>query len=100
MDPSIVKLRNNLKTFTLKELKKEVIRTKKVNFAVTRMKRFHVVQLIVDNYSVFPHLLNKTGTKRQPKQEIIPPASIKLPPELLNKLAKIAITKITSILPN
>ena len=33
-----VQLRNNLKTFTLKELKKEIIKMKADKFAVTRMK--------------------------------------------------------------
>lgn len=35
MDPDITKLRSNLNTFTLEELKKEVIKMKKVDFAVT-----------------------------------------------------------------
>ena len=90
MDPNIIKLRKNLNTFTLEELKKEVIKMKKLNFAVTRMKRTQVIQLIINNHYLFPHLLNKTGTKRQAKpvpKEKIPPASIKLPPELLRKLA-------------
>ena len=47
MDPEIVKLRNNLNTFTLEELKKEVIKMKHLNFAVTRMKRNQVIQLII-----------------------------------------------------
>ena len=34
-----VQLRNNLKTFTLKELKKESVKMKADKFAVTRMKR-------------------------------------------------------------
>ena len=38
---------NNLKTFTLKELKKEVIKMKADKFAVTRMKREQVVELII-----------------------------------------------------
>ena len=74
------KLRNNLNKFTLEKLKKEIIKMKKVNFAVTRMKRNQVVELIMNYHYLFPHLLNKTGTKRQakPKQDI-PPASITLP---------------------
>ena len=90
MDPNIIKLRKNLNTFTLEELKKEVINMEELKFAVTRMKRTQVVQLIINNHDLFPHLLNETGTKRQAKpvpKEYIPPASIKLPPELLRKLA-------------
>ena len=90
MDPNIIKLRKNLNTFTLEELKKEVINMKELKFAVTRMKRTQVIQLIINNHDLFPHLLNETGTKRQAKpvpKEYIPPASIKLPPELLRKLA-------------
>ena len=90
MDPEIIKLRNNLNTFTLEELKKEVIKMKRLNFAVTRMKRDQVIQLIINYRILFPHLMNKTGTKRlgKPKQtKNIHPASIKLPPELLAKFA-------------
>ena len=52
---------------------------KKLNFAVTRMKRNQVIDLIINYCFLFPHLLNKTGTKRQAKPKSIPPASIKLP---------------------
>ena len=45
----IMQLRNNLKTFTHKELKKEIIKMKADKFAVT---------------CVFPHLLTKQGSKR------------------------------------
>ena len=82
MDPNIIKLRKNLNTFTLEELKKEVINMKELKFAVTRMKRTQVIQLIINNHDLFPHLLNETDTKRQGKpvpKEYIPPASIKLP---------------------
>ena len=34
----LMQLRNNLNTFTLKELKKEIIKMKADKFAVTRMK--------------------------------------------------------------
>ena len=89
MDPEIVKLINNLNTLTLEELKKGVIKMKHLNFAVTRMKRNQVKQLIINYRVLFPHLMNKTGTERRakPKKITIPPASIKLPPELLAKLA-------------
>lgn len=89
MDPEIIKLRNNLNTFILEELKKEVIKMKHLNFAVTRMKCNQVIQLIINYRILFPHLMSKTGTKRQakPKKVNIPPASIKLPPKLLGKLA-------------
>ena len=57
---------------------------KYLTFAVTSMRRNQVIDLIIIYWFLFPHLLNKTGTKRQakPKQDSIPPASIKLPPEL------------------
>ena len=86
----IIQAQRNLNTFTLAELKKEVIKMKADNFAVTKMKRNHVVNLILTYHYLFPHLMNKTGYKRQIKsvqREIRPlPASIKLPPELLRKL--------------
>lgn len=89
MDPEIIKLRNNLNTFTLEKLKKVVIKMKHFNLAVTRMKRDQVIQLIINYRILFPHLMNKTGTKRRakPKKINISRASIKLPPELLAKLA-------------
>ena len=90
MDPEIIKLRNNLNTFTFEELKKEVIKMKHLNFAVTRLKLNQVIQLIINYQILFPYLMNKTGAKRRakPKQtKNIPPASIKLPPELLAKFA-------------
>ena len=82
MDPEIIKLRKNLNTFTLEELKKEVIKMKHLNFAVTGMKRNQVIQLIINYRFLFPHLMNKIGTKRhaKPKARKIPPASIQLPP--------------------
>lgn len=89
MNPELSKLRNNLNTFTLEELKKEVIKMKHLNFAVTCMKRNQVIQLIINYRILFHHLMNKTGSKRQAKPDkiIIPPASIKLPLKLLAKLA-------------
>ena len=62
---------------------------KHLTFAVTSMRRNQVIDLIIIYRFLFPHLLNKTGTKRQakPKQDSIPPASIKLPPELFAKWA-------------
>ena len=62
---------------------------KHLTFAVTPMGRNQVIDLIIIYRFLFPHLLNKTGTKRQakPKQDSIPPASIKLPPELFAKWA-------------
>ena len=43
MDPEIIQLRRNLNTFTLAELKKEVIKMKADKFAVTKMKRNQAV---------------------------------------------------------
>ena len=90
MDPEIIKLRNNLNTLTLEGLKKEVIKIKHLNFAVTRINRNQVIQLIINYRILFPYLMNKTGTKRRvkPKKINILPARIKLAPELLAKLAQ------------
>ena len=62
-----VQLRNNLKTFTLKELKKEIIKMKANKFVVTRIKRNQIIELIVQNHYLFPHLLTNQGTKRTAK---------------------------------
>ena len=43
MDPEINQLRRNLNTFTLAELKKEVIKMKAGKFAFTKMKRNQAV---------------------------------------------------------
>ena len=42
-----VQLRKNLNTFTLKELKKETIKMKADKFAVTKMKRNQIIELII-----------------------------------------------------
>ena len=60
----LMQLRNNLKTFTLKELKKEIIKMKADKFAVTRMKRDQIIELILAYHYLFPHLLTKQGSKR------------------------------------
>ena len=60
----IMQLRNNLKTFTLKELKKEIIKMKADKFAVTCMKRDQIIELILAYHYLFPHLLTKQGSKR------------------------------------
>ena len=62
-----VQLRNNLKTFTLKGLKKEIIKMKADKFAVTRMKRNQIIELIVQYHYLFPHSLTNQGTKRTAK---------------------------------
>ena len=60
----IMQLRNNLKTFSLKELKKKIIKMKVDKFAVTRMKRDQIIELILAYRYLFPHLLTKQGSKR------------------------------------
>lgn len=79
MDTNILQLRKNLDTFTMEELKKEIIRVKK-NFAVTYLKRAQIIQLIIHRHWLFPHLKNKTGTKRRPRARPIqiPNTSINL----------------------
>ena len=62
-----VQLRNNLKTLTLKELKKEIIKMKADKFAVTRIKRNQIIELIVQYHYLFPNLLTNQGTKRTAK---------------------------------
>lgn len=66
MDPEIIQLRRNLNTFTLAELKKGVMKMKTDKFAVTKMKRNQVVNLILTYHYLFPYLMNKTGSKRDP----------------------------------
>ena len=58
-----IELRKNLRTFTLKELKKEIIKMKADKFAVTKMKRRQIIELIVQYHYLFPHLLTKRGSK-------------------------------------
>ena len=62
-----IELRKNLNTYTLKELKKEIIKMKADKFAVTRMKRNQIIELIIQYYYLFPHLLTNKGTKRTAK---------------------------------
>ena len=64
-----IELRKILNTYTLKELKKEIIKMKADKFAVTKMKRRQIIELIVQYHYLFPHLLTKQGskgTKRKP----------------------------------
>ena len=61
----LMQLRNNLKTFTLKELKKEIIKMKANKFAVTQMKRDQIIELIINYHYLSPHLLTKQGSKRE-----------------------------------
>ena len=51
----IMQLRNNLKSFTLKELKKEIIKMKADKFAVTKMKRDQIIELILAYHYLFPY---------------------------------------------
>ena len=88
MDPEIIQLRCNLNTFTLAELKKEVIKRKADKFAVTPLRRHQVIDLILTYHSLFSHLKSKTKGRSKPVTKIHPlPASIKIPPELRYKLA-------------
>ena len=58
-----IELRKILNTYTLKELKKEIIKMKADKFAVTKMKRRQIIELIVQYHYLFPHLLTKQGSK-------------------------------------
>ena len=59
-----IELRKNLNTYTLKELKTEIIKMKADKFAVPRMKRDQVIELILAYHYLLPHLLTKQGGKR------------------------------------
>ena len=59
-------LKNHLKNFTVKELKKEVIKVKK-GFQVSKVRRADVEKVILKNHQHFLHLLKKNKVKK-PKQ--------------------------------
>lgn len=64
-----LQLKKNLETFTVKELRKEVIAMKADKFAVTKMTRENIINLILHRLQyrwLFPHLMMKTGFKRNP----------------------------------
>ena len=91
-----IELRKNLNTYTLKELKKEIIKMKADKFAVTKMKRRQIIELIVQYHYLFPHLLTKQGskgTKRKPnstkgnKQKPNLPQLTHMPNYLTNSMA-------------
>ena len=85
----ILKHTKILDTYTLRKLKKAIIKMKANKLAITKMRRHQMVNLILTFLMLFPDILNNTGTKRQPKppkKEVIPPASIKLTRDLLRKL--------------
>ena len=102
-----IELRKNLNTYTLKELKKEIIKMKADKFAVTKMKRRQIIELIVQYHYLFPHLLTKRGskgTKRitkkkpatklpqltyKPTQQITPPTQQQLPPITLKHIENV-----------
>ena len=54
----LMELRNNLNTFTLKELKKEIIKMKADKFAVTHMKKNQIIELILDYHYLLPFFVN------------------------------------------
>jgi len=56
-------LKNHLKNFTVKELKKEVINVKK-GFQVSKLKRVDVENVILKNHLLFQHLLKKNKVKK------------------------------------
>ena len=67
-----IELRKNLNTYTLKELKKEIIKMKADKFAVTKMKRRQIIELIVQYHYLFPHLLTKQGSKGNKQKPNLP----------------------------
>ena len=54
----INQLKNHLKNFTVKELKKEVLNIKK-GFQVSKLKRAEVEKVILKNHQHYIHLLKK-----------------------------------------
>ena len=56
-------LKNHLKNFTVKELKKKVINVKK-GFQVSKLKRVDVENVILKNHQHFLHLLKKNKVKK------------------------------------
>lgn len=56
-------LKNHLKNFTVKELKKEVIAVKK-GFQVSKLRRADVEKVILKNHQHFLHLLKKNKVKK------------------------------------
>ena len=59
----INKLKNHLKNFTVKELKKEVLNIKKW-FQVSKLKRAEVEKVIINHHQDFMHLLQKNKVKK------------------------------------
>lgn len=79
-----MQLRANLKTFTLEELKKEIIKMRADKLAVTRKKRKEVIDLIIEFHYLLPHLLTILGTKGQPKAKFNPKTLAQLAQQVLN----------------
>ena len=67
-----IELRKNLNTYTLKELKKEIIKMKADKFAVAQMKRQQISELIIQYHYLFPHLLTKQGSKGNKQKPNLP----------------------------
>ena len=59
-------LKNNLKKFTLRELKQEVLKVKKY-FQVSKLRRAEVEHVILSYHRLFQHLLNKKKVDTKPK---------------------------------
>lgn len=59
-------LKNHLKNFTVKELKKEALAVKK-GFQVSKLKRVDVENIILKNHQHFLHLLEKNKVKKKGK---------------------------------
>ena len=67
-----IELRKNLNTYTLKELKKEIIKMKADKFAVAKMKRQQIIELIIQYHYLFLHLLTKQGSKGNKQKPNLP----------------------------
>lgn len=64
---TVNQLKNHIKKFTVKELKKE-IKNVKYTFQVSKLRRAEVEQVILKNYQYFTHLLQINKTKKSNKK--------------------------------
>ena len=79
-------LKNHLKNFTVKELKKEVIAVKK-GFQVSKLRRADVENVILKNHQHFLHLLKKNKVKKT-KQTVKKSKSLEKKPKPTEKKPK------------
>ena len=69
-------LKNHRKNFTVKELKKEVVKVKK-DFQVSKLRRANVEKVILNNHLLFKHFLEKNKVKKTKPNVKKPKPSVK-----------------------